>query len=419
MRNLKEKGLIPHYFVILHYLKGDMVTFKHISIVILLLAGCILPLPGNSIRANTKAASNDFIVVIDAGHGDHDAGALGQFTNEKSINLGVARKLGKMLSARKGFKVVYTRTSDRFVTLQGRCDIANKAGGDLFVSIHTNSLDKKSPKRTTIKGASVYTLGLKRSDENLAVAMRENSVMKLENDYSTTYAGFDPTSSESYIIFELSQNKHMEQSISAAHKVQRELVKAGRADRGVRQANFWVLFKTAMPSMLVELDFISNPTVEKYLASEKGQTELAAAIFRGICAYRGNTGATDTDSFEDLGILSYDDEEENAEPKIEKAQKTPATPTRKTPAKKESAATSKSPVYKIQFLVSDRKLPANSKKFKGLSPVEYYQENGTYKYTFGRYNSQTEAAPDLRTVKKLFKDAFVITTDGKNRIKQQ
>lgn len=410
-----------------------MVNFKHISILILLLAGCIMPLPGSSVRANTKAATKDFVVVIDAGHGDHDAGALGQVTNEKSINLGVARKLGKMLSARKGFKVVYTRNSDRFVTLQGRCDIANKAGGDLFVSIHTNSLDKKSPKRTTIKGASVYTLGLKRSDENLAVAMRENSVMKLENDYSTTYAGFDPTSSESYIIFELSQNKHMEQSISAAHKVQRELVKAGRVDRGVRQANFWVLFKTAMPAMLVELDFISNPTVEKYLASEKGQKELASAICRGICSYRGYSPSDDSDLIGDIDT-EPDDDDESPEPETslpshnnpsaktsdsprEKRASNPAPVEKNGKGAKKEIAPANGPVYKIQFLVADRELPAKSKKLKGLSPVEHYKENGTYKYTFGRYNSPTEAAPDLRAVKKLFKDAFIITTDGTNRIK--
>ena len=227
--------------------------------------------------------------------------------------------------------------------------------------------------------------------------------------------------------------RHMEQSISAAHKVQRELVKAGRVDRGVRQANFWVLFKTAMPAMLVELDFISNPTVEKYLASEKGQKELASAICRGICSYRGYSPSDDSDLIGDIDT-EPDDDDESPEPETslpshnnpsaktsdsprEKRASNPAPVEKTGKGAKKEIAPANGPVYKIQFLVADRELPAKSKKFKGLSPVEYYKENGTYKYTFGRYNSPTEAAPDLRAVKKLFKDAFIITTDGTNRIK--
>lgn len=400
-----------------------MACYHHILIVILAMLGLLCPAASSGAPAAAKSVSKDFVVVIDAGHGDHDAGALGNFSNEKSINLGVALKLGRMLSARKGIKVIYTRSTDKFVTLQGRCDIANKAGGDLFVSIHTNSLDKKSPKRTTINGASVYTLGLQRSDENLAVAMRENSVMKLESDYSTTYSGFDPTSSESYIIFEMSQNKHMERSISAAHMVQRELVKAGRADRGVRQANFWVLFKTAMPAMLVELDFISNPTVEKYLASEKGQQELATAIFRGITSYAGTRHVLlddvgpqkeDSSSATEAGTpAKTNDKGAKADSKKDKKDNKQD----KSTADKKSGDEVKTTVFKIQILTAPRVLPDKDRAFKGLGPVEYYREGNVIKYTYGRYGSTKEAAPDLKTVRRLFPDAFIIATDGEKRIK--
>lgn len=384
-----------------------MVSFRHILFIAFLALCLSIPGPG----AGLWARSHDFTVVIDAGHGEHDAGALGQSTNEKTINLNVALKLGKMLEKQKGFKVIYTRKTDRFVTLQGRCDIANKSGGDLFVSIHTNSLDKKSPKRTTIKGASVYTLGLQRSDENLAVAMRENSVMKLESDYSTTYSGFDPTSSESYIIFELSQNKHMEQSINVANMIQKELVKSGRADRGVRQANFWVLLKTAMPSILVELDFISNPTIERYLASQKGQHELAAAICRGICNYTGTKNVViEKEIFNDSHEISdKKDISTEADPKKDRSDASATAVT--TPAGNGKI------IYKIQFLTDSRVLPAKDKAFKGLSPVSHYRDGKTVKYTFGSYASQKEASRDLKNVRRKFPDAFVIATDGSKRIK--
>ena len=213
--------------------------------------------------------AKDFVVVIDAGHGGHDPGSLGSKAKEKNINLGVALKLGRLIENNmQGVKVVYTRKKDVYLTLQERANIANKVQGDLFISIHTNSLDKKSPNRRKVAGASTWTLGLHRSKENLEVAKRENSVIYLENDFSTRYEGFDPNSTESYIIFEFMQYKHMEQSINFASDIQREFVStAGRVDRGVRQAGFWVLAKTSMPAVLVELDFICNPTQERFLFS--------------------------------------------------------------------------------------------------------------------------------------------------------
>lgn len=238
--------------------------------------------------ATTGASARDFTLVIDAGHGGKDVGARGVKAYEKNINLAVAKALGKRITREmKDVKVVYTREDDSFVTLKERADIANKAAGDLFISIHVNSVAKKARNRRTISGAEVYTLGLHRSDDNLAVAMRENSVIALEPDNSATYQGFDPESTESYIIFELSQSRHMDQSIEMAELVQQSLVTdAGRADKGVKQAGFWVLWATSMPSILVELDFICNPTQEKFLASTDGQKQLADAIYNAFAIYK-------------------------------------------------------------------------------------------------------------------------------------
>ncbi len=365
---------------------GRMKLIARIIVFVVVLLGC------NVSEAARKAAS-DFVIVIDAGHGGHDAGAIGAVTNEKTINLAVARLLGKKLSSQKGVKVVYTRTDDSFVTLQGRADIANKAGGNLFVSIHTNSVDLKAKNRASVHGASVYTLGPDKTEANLAVAMRENSVMKLERDYTSTYMGFDPSSAESYIIFELSQNKYMQQSLLAAKSVCGQLAfVAGRKNNGVKQANFWVLLKTAMPSMLVELDFICNPAVEKFMASDSGQEKLAEALLRGIMEYRNGLGSAGEVSARSVSPASNR-----------------VSPDRH--GKNDSKV-----VYRIQFATSNRKLSDGSPEFKGLSDVGCYCEKGIYKYTYGSFSSVRGAAYELKKVRELFPDAFLIKTVGDKRV---
>lgn len=335
----------------------------------------------------------DFTVIIDAGHGGHDIGAPGTITNEKDINLSVALILGKLLEKEPDIKVVYTRNTDKFVTLQGRADIANRNNGNLFISIHTNSVDKKSKSRTTVNGAAVYTLGPDRSNDNLAVAMRENSVMKLERDYTSTYQGFDPSSAESYIIFEMAQDKYMRQSINAAAAVAHELsTTAGRKNNGVRQANFWVLLKTAMPAMLVELDFICNPTQEKFMASEKGQRKLAEAIYNGTMEYKKSVSANTSKSQAQSATL-------------------------KENATTDSDTSKDEPVYKIQFLTTPRNLKEGARELKGLSPVESYTEKGVKKYTYGSFATEEAAMSELKNVRKLFPDAFVITFKGGKRIR--
>lgn len=235
-------------------------------------------------------AADNFTVVIDAGHGGKDTGAIENSVREKDVNLGVALKLAKMLRKKdKDLKVILTRDKDVFLTLQERADIANKAKADLFISIHTNSLDLKNPNRKTVEGASTYTLGLHKDKNNMDVARRENSVMAYEDDYNTKYSGFDPNSDESYIIFEMAQKANLSQSVKFAESVQKQLVSvAGRKDRGVKQAGFWVLWATSMPSVLVELDFVTNPKVAEFIGSDSGQNKLATAICNATVGYFNN-----------------------------------------------------------------------------------------------------------------------------------
>jgi N-acetylmuramoyl-L-alanine amidase len=236
----------------------------------------------------SKASSNnDFVVVIDAGHGGKDAGCIGNITNEKTITLDVAKRLAeKIKNGCSDTKVVLTRDNDYFLTLQQRADVANKAHGDLFISIHVNSVDKSSKNRTTVSGTSVYAVGADKERNTLNVAMRENSVIELEDNYNTVYRGFDPNSAESYIIFELSNNLHLNQSLNFASMAQKQMVAtAGRVDKGVKQAGFWVLWATSMPAVLVELDFICNPTQEAFLNSSEGRDKCATALFNAFKQY--------------------------------------------------------------------------------------------------------------------------------------
>lgn len=357
------------------------------------------------------AADKEFVVMIDPGHGGKDAGALGQRTNEKTINLAVGKKLQKLINSKmKDAKAEMTRDGDYFITLKERPNIAKRKNADIFVSIHANSIDKKSPLHSSINGAAVYTLGLKKSDTNLSVAMRENAVMKLEADYSTTYEGFDPSSAESYIAFEMMQHSNMDQSIQLAEAVQNALVRtAGRANKGVRQAPFWVLVGTSMPAILVELDYICNPAMEKFMASEEGQDKLALAIYQGIERFRRNSSKT-------VGKKGYPTTED-----VREAEESVAARAAVSDVNETSQATTVTPkgelVYKIQFLTTPSVLKKNDSRLKGLSPVDYYKDGGTYKYTYGSYPSSAAAASDLKKVKKQFPDAFVIRMRDGKRVK--
>lgn len=335
-----------------------------------------------------SASAKDFTLILDPGHGGKDYGAVGAITNEKTINLEVGLELRKLLKEHDGINVVMTRDDDRFITLQERAGIANRNHGDLFVSIHVNSVDKKNRNRQHVRGASVYALGLHRSASNFEVAKRENSVMELEADFSTRYQGFDPNSTESYIIFELSQNKHLDHSISFAEMAQKELVgTAGRVDRGVLQAGFWVLHASAMPAVLVELDFICNPECEKYLNSAKGKKEMARALYNAICSYAGLLSKPSEPS--ENSELS-----ENSEPSDE---------------------ISSELTFRVQFIASDRMLPESA--FKGVERVEYYQHGGLYKYTAGGdFKTEADAEKYAVQIRKKFPQAFIIKWQNGARV---
>ena len=229
------------------------------------------------------AKQKTFTLVIDAGHGGNDAGAIGAITKEKTINLNVALAFGRLVERNcKDVKVIYTRKTDVFVPLHTRADIANKAKADLVISIHTNAL----PKRKISRGLETYTLGMHRAADNLDVAKRENSVILIEKDYKQRYQGFDPNSSESYIMFELIQDKNMAQSVELAKLVQkRTCAEARRQNKGVKQAGFLVLRETSMPSCLIELGFISTPDEERFLHSESGVEQLGRGIYQAFVDY--------------------------------------------------------------------------------------------------------------------------------------
>ncbi|MBR5083835.1 MAG: N-acetylmuramoyl-L-alanine amidase [Prevotella sp.] len=240
------------------------------------------------------AADRKFVLVIDAGHGGHDPGALGSVAKEKNINLSVALAFGKYVEKNcRDVKVVYTRTTDVFVPLQERAQIANRNKADLFISIHTNALEGGKISR----GMETYTLGMHRAADNLNVAKRENSVILIEKNYKQTYAGFDPKSSESYILFELMQDKYMANSVELARLIQSETCShAGRVNKGVHQAGFLVLRETSMPSCLVELGFITTPDEEAFLNSSEGQDKMAKGIFNAFVKYKNRYGVSDNTS---------------------------------------------------------------------------------------------------------------------------
>jgi N-acetylmuramoyl-L-alanine amidase len=237
----------------------------------------------SALTAQPLPSEDQWVVVIDAGHGGKDPGAVGAKGKEKHINLAVALKTGKYITDNmKDVKVIYTRDDDTYPGLAERAEIANKNKADLFISIHSNALTDKR-----LYGAETYVLGQTMDDANLQVAMKENSVITLESDYQTKYEGFDPNSAESYIIFSLMQNTYLKQSTEFATLVQGQFRdRVGRKDRGVRQAGFVVLWRTTMPSVLVELGYITNPEEEKFLLSEQGQDYLASAIYRAFRDYK-------------------------------------------------------------------------------------------------------------------------------------
>lgn len=339
-----------------------------------------------------------FTLVLDAGHGGQDAGAIGSFSKEKNINLTYVLALGEKIAANhKDVKIIYTRTTDVFIPLNERAQIANKANADLFVSIHTNSAKNK-----TANGTETFTLGHARSKENMELAMLENSVILLEEDYQKTYQGFDPNSTDSYIMFQFMQDQYMEQSIKFADLIQQNFSKnTPLTDRGVRQAGFLVLRATTMPSVLVELGFISNREEEKYLNRKENQDKMVDAIYEAFVNYKRvlekKNGGQPIEHGKNTTIHTTPTPQ----------QTTTSTPTQK-PTNTSTVVTESNILFKVQFLVSKKKYKEGNAIFKGVTNIDSYVENGFYKYTTGS-TSDIDAINQLKNnVAKKFPDAFVI-----------
>ena len=326
----------------------------------------------------------NFILVIDPGHGGKDPGAVNGKNQEKTINLNIALKMGKLIEDNcKNVKVIYTRKTDVFVELYKRADIANKAGADMFISVHTNSAKSKAA-----NGAETYLLGVEenRTSANLNAALEENKAILLENDYQTHYEGYDPNSPESMIIFEFMQNEYQKESLKMATFTQNQMIgTAKRPDRGVHQAGYLVLWKSTMPSILIELGFISNDNECKYLTSQKGIDEMSNSLYLAFKDY-----------------LDYHNK------LVEKAVPVAQAIGNKGAEEKEL------PVYKVQFMSVKKPLKENDKKLSAYPNVTYYSEGGVYKYTCGDTTDYDAIQETKKEVQKKYKDAFVIAVyEGK------
>ena len=364
------------------------------------------------------AANKRFTLVIDPGHGGHDAGALGAISKEKNINLAVALRFGKYVEQNlPEVRVIYTRTKDVFIPLNERANIANRANADLFISVHTNAL----PAGKVARGFETYTLGMHRAKDNLDVAMRENSVISMEKDYQQRYQGFDPRSSESYIIFEFIQGKNMERSVELARMIQRGVCDgANRPDKGVHQAGFLVLRETSMPGCLIELGFITTPDEERLLNNDSRVDDIARGIYEAFAKYKNKYDRSVSVPYrakdsEDVNLPKIVPDQEPApktrvvtrgkQPKREEA--TPEQPKR-VEKKVKKAEVADAPVFKLQIFVGSRNLRKGDAHFKGETDYDSFQEGNLVKYTLGASTNYNEIYRLRKEKLDKFPEAFII-----------
>ena len=364
------------------------------------------------------AANKRFTLVIDPGHGGHDAGALGAISKEKNINLAVALRFGKYVEQNlPEVRVIYTRKTDVFIPLNERANIANRANADLFISVHTNAL----PAGKIARGFETYTLGMHRAKDNLDVAMRENSVISMEKDYQQRYQGFDPRSSESYIIFEFIQGKNMERSVELARMIQRGVCDgANRPDKGVHQAGFLVLRETSMPGCLIELGFITTPDEERLLNNDSRVDDIARGIYEAFAKYKNKYDRSVSVPYrakdsEDVNIPKIVPDQEPApktrvvtrgkQPKREEA--TPEQPKR-VEKKVKKAEVADAPVFKLQIFVGSRNLRKGDAHFKGETDYDSFQEGNLVKYTLGASTNYNEIYRLRKEKLDKFPEAFII-----------
>ena len=338
-------------------------------------------------------AEKKWVVVIDAGHGGKDPGAVGANSYEKNITLAVALKTGEYIEKNlDNVTVIYTRKTDTFVELRDRAEIANKNNADLFISIHVNGTSSNR-----IQGTETFIMGLTRDRENIEVAMKENSVILLESDYSTKYENFDPTSPESYIMFTLMQNIYQQQSTNLASKIQGQFTnRVNRIDRGVKQAGFLVLYMTSMPSILTEIGFITNSAEERFLNSTEGQDYIASALFRACREY-----INEIDRRSGISTAAAD-EEKTAPPNV---------PIERPPADEI--------VFRVQIVSSTAKREMKPENFKGVDDLYEIIENNRFKYASGKFSGYSEAAEYRKIIEKIYPDAFVIAVKDNKTIPLQ
>ena len=379
------------------------------------------------------AANKRFTLVIDPGHGGHDAGALGAISKEKNINLAVALRFGKYVEQNlPEVRVIYTRKTDVFIPLNERANIANRANADLFISVHTNAL----PAGKVARGFETYTLGMHRAKDNLDVAMRENSVISMEKDYQQRYQGFDPRSSESYIIFEFIQGKNMERSVELARMIQRGVCDgANRPDKGVHQAGFLVLRETSMPGCLIELGFITTPDEERLLNNDSRVDDIARGIYEAFAKYKNKYDRSVSVPYrakdsEEVNIPKIVPDQEPApktrvvtrgkqpkreeatpeQPKREVKKQEPKKDVKKQEPKKDvkKAEVADAPVFKLQIFVGSRNLRKGDAHFKGETDYDSFQEGNLVKYTLGASTNYNEIYRLRKEKLDKFPEAFII-----------
>lgn len=347
-------------------------------------------------------------VVIDAGHGGKDGGCVGSYSNEKDIALAISLKLGNYIKENfEDVNVIYTRKTDVFIELYERAKIANRNKADLFICVHVNSGGSASA-----KGTETYVMGLHKTESNLRVAQRENASILLEEDYETKYESFDPNSPESYIALTLRQSAFLDQSVSFAKEIQEQFEKrVGRVNRGVKQAGFLVLHQTAMPSVLIETGFLTNPDEEKFLNSTTGQDYMASAIYRAFKTYKKGIEEKQTN---DEPVVKKE-----KEPKKEKIEeKQPVVESKGKDKDKHNAEEVEAGLwFKVQIATSSEKLALTPDNFNGLEGVDSYFAGDLYRYTYGKkqdFEEITKVQNEVRS--KGFKDAFVVAFRDGERI---
>ncbi len=359
-------------------------------------------------------AQSKFKVTLDAGHGDHDYGAVYNGHIEKNITLAIVLKVGKLLEARPDMQVNYTRKTDVFIELVERSNIANRADANIFVSIHCNA-----NKNSVAAGTETYVMGLNKNASNLAVAKSENSVITLEKDYKQKYQGFDPNNPGSMLGITLMQEEYLENSIALASKLEDKFVQElNTKSRGVKQAPFMVLHKAYMPRVLIETGFISNPTDGARLDSEEGQEDVARAIANAIIDFKKEYFGSNGQEADNEKPSRKIEETSPSLPENSTIEANTPTEKPKEKPKKESALTVE---FKVQLAAVTKKVEPIGTNFKGLEPIELDAENGSvYKYTYGNTSDYATAKRNLEEAKsKGYSSAYIIAFKNGKKVSIQ